>query len=86
MTFYYIQLVNLEGGKHIRIAQVSPGMVETEFAHVAHKDDPARAARSYSSMKCLEAKDIADNIMYILQAPPHVQIHDMLVRPTEQVF
>ncbi|GIY02772.1 hypothetical protein CEXT_477651 [Caerostris extrusa] len=70
---------------HIRIASISPGMVETEFFDHYLKNDPTRKASDiFSSMKALQAKDIADSVLYILSAPPHVEVHDILLRPLDQ--
>ncbi|XP_063613630.1 dehydrogenase/reductase SDR family member 11-like [Penaeus indicus] len=68
---------------HIRVAAVSPGMVETEFAPRMQKSEAAREI--YKTMECLQPEDVASSVVHILSAPPHVQIHDILLRPTEQV-
>jgi len=67
----------------IRVGAISPGFVETEFAEVYH-GDPSKAEETYSRYKVLEAKDIAATCLHVLELPEHVQIHDVLVRPTEQ--
>ncbi len=72
-----------ELGSRIRVSAVSPGFVETEFAEVFW-GDPRRAAETYGAYKVLEAGDVADAIAYILGAPAHVQVHDLLMRPTDQ--
>ncbi|KAK7086550.1 Dehydrogenase/reductase SDR member 11 [Halocaridina rubra] len=69
---------------HIRVSAISPGLVETEFAPRMSSDEAAAKA-VYSSLKCLQADDIASSVVHILGAPPHMEIHDILVRPTEQV-
>ncbi|XP_019641172.1 PREDICTED: dehydrogenase/reductase SDR family member 11-like [Branchiostoma belcheri] len=71
---------------HIRATCISPGLVETEFAIRLHKDDVQKAHAAYASIECLQAKDLADMILYVLGAPPHVEFNDIWVRPTEQVF
>lgn len=70
---------------HIRISCVSPGCVETEFGPRMAKDEEA-GKKIYGQLKCLQADDIAASVIHILAAPPHVQIHDILVRPTEQTL
>ncbi|MEZ4219445.1 MAG: SDR family NAD(P)-dependent oxidoreductase [Polyangiaceae bacterium] len=70
-------------GSKIRVSALSPGFVETEFAAHYHKD-PAAADRTYGRFKVLEAEDVAWLVETILTAPPHVQIHDLLVRPRDQ--
>ncbi|KAF8765105.1 Dehydrogenase/reductase SDR family member 11 like protein [Argiope bruennichi] len=70
---------------HIRIASISPGMVETEFFDHFLKNDPTRKASDiFSSMKALQSSDIADTVVYILGAPPHVEVHDIMLRPFDQ--
>lgn len=74
-----------EARTHIRTTCISPGLVETEFAFRLHSLSPEKAAATYESIKCLEAADIASAVTYVLSAPPHVQIGDVQIRPTEQV-
>ena len=67
----------------IRVTAVSPGYVETEFAE--HYHNSAEAARkTYGRYKVLAAADVANAVTYILSQPDHVQIHDVLLRPTDQ--
>jgi NADP-dependent 3-hydroxy acid dehydrogenase YdfG len=70
-------------GSAIRISSVSPGYVETEFAEKYHQD-AARAAATYSRFPVLTPDDIANAVDYLLSQPPHVQVHDILLRPTQQ--
>ena len=73
----------MEPPNNIRVAQLCPGIVKTEFADVAFGTDH----QVYSSMSNpLLAEDMANSIKFILEAPEHVQIHDILVRPTSQRF
>ncbi|XP_076453150.1 dehydrogenase/reductase SDR family member 11-like isoform X2 [Babylonia areolata] len=67
----------------IRVSQVCPGLVETEFHSRRGGDEYANSL--YSSLKCLQPEDIRDSIMYILDAPPHVEVNDVYVRSVEQV-
>ncbi len=71
-------------GTSIRVSAINPGLVETEFSMVRFKGDEERASKVYTGMKALQAEDIADNILYIITRPPHVNIADMLVLPTAQ--
>ena len=73
------------GNNNIRVSQLSPGVVETEFAEkmIGNKD---YAEKLYKSMDCLTAGDMADCLKFILSAHPRMQIHDILVRPTTQKF
>ncbi|MEM7135336.1 MAG: SDR family NAD(P)-dependent oxidoreductase [Myxococcota bacterium] len=72
-----------ETGSAIRVTSVSPGFVETEFAGVYH-GDPSASDRTYGRFKVLEAHDVAATVMHVIEAPPHVAIHDVLMRPTDQ--
>ena len=60
-----------------------PGFVETEFLeqYTGSKD---LAQQAYSRYKVLEAADISRQVLFVLEQPPHVQIHDILMRPTDQ--
>lgn len=70
-------------GSHIRITAVSPGIVETEFAQNYHQSD-AKAQDTYSQFPVLQAVDIADAVAYALSSPAHVEVNDILIRPTQQ--
>lgn len=67
----------------IRVTAISPGFVETEFAEHYHGSREA-AEQTYSRYKVLEPGDVAEAVAYILAQPAHVQVHDLLMRPTEQ--
>ncbi len=67
----------------IRVSAVSPGFVETEFAAQYHKSEQA-ARKAYSRYKVLESADVADAVCWLLATPPHVQVHDVLLRPRDQ--
>jgi NADP-dependent 3-hydroxy acid dehydrogenase YdfG len=72
-----------QAGLNIRVSSVSPGFVETEFAaHYHQSQDKAEAL--YSQFPVLQPEDIANAVAYILAQPDHVQIHDVLLRPTQQ--
>lgn len=70
-------------GSGIRVTSISPGFVETEFAERYHASAEI-AQQTYSRYKVLEDVDVADAIVFALGAPPHVQVHDVLLRPTAQ--
>lgn len=71
-------------GTSIRVSAINPGLVETEFSMVRFKGDKERSRKVYAGMKALQAEDIADNVLYIITRPPHVNVADMLVLPTAQ--
>uniref|UniRef100_A0A673L4G2 Dehydrogenase/reductase (SDR family) member 11b n=1 Tax=Sinocyclocheilus rhinocerous TaxID=307959 RepID=A0A673L4G2_9TELE len=74
-----------EAKTHIRATCISPGLVETEFAYRLFSENPEKAAATYKSIKCLQAADIANAVVYVLSAPDHVQIGDIQMRPVEQL-
>ena len=68
----------------LRVSQISPGMVETEFAAVMTYGDAAHAQETYGKFKCLQAADVAQAVLWTISAPDHVDVHDVLMRPVEQ--
>lgn len=69
---------------NIKVTQVCPGAVETEFSIVRFHGDKERADKVYEGFDNLVAKDIADCIWFVVSRPPHVNINDMVVMPTAQ--
>ncbi len=71
--------------KHgIKVTNVAPGAVETEFSMVRFKGDGERAGSVYSGYKPLTADDIAESIYFALMQPDHVQIADITITPKAQ--
>lgn len=68
----------------IRVSQIAPGAVETEFSLVRFKGDADKAGKVYEGYEPLRAEDIAEAAWYITQQPPHVNINDILIMPTAQ--
>ncbi|MCL2414884.1 MAG: SDR family oxidoreductase [Bacteroidales bacterium] len=68
----------------IRVTQVCPGAVETEFSVVRFKGDQNRADNVYKGFEPLKADDVADAVFYCVNLPKHVCINDMLIMPTAQ--
>ncbi len=72
-----------EAKSRIRITAVSPGFVETEF-HGVYLGDEEAGKETYTHFKVLEADDVAAGVQYALEQPAHAQVHDILMRPTDQ--
>ena len=68
----------------IRVSNIAPGAVETEFSMVRFKGDENKAKSVYSNFDPLVAQDIADSILYCVNVPSHVQIADMTIFPAAQ--
>ncbi|GAB3254021.1 SDR family NAD(P)-dependent oxidoreductase [Larkinella harenae] len=68
----------------IRVTNVAPGAVETEFSLVRFKGDEARATKVYEGFTPLTASDIADAVVYAVTAPPHVTIADLTILASAQ--
>lgn len=71
-------------GEPIRITEIAPGLVETEFSLVRFHGDRKRAKSVYEGMKPLTAEDVADCIVFAVTRPPHVDIDEMVIRPVAQ--
>jgi NADP-dependent 3-hydroxy acid dehydrogenase YdfG len=69
---------------NIKVSNVCPGAVETEFSLVRFKNDAKRAKQVYTGMTPLTAEDIAGVIRFIVTLPPHVCINDIVIAPTAQ--
>ncbi|RNC65493.1 SDR family oxidoreductase [Proteiniphilum sp. X52] len=69
---------------NIKVTQICPGAVETEFSLVRFHGDKHRADKVYEGYECLVAHDIAECIWFAVSRPPHVNINDMVVMPTAQ--
>lgn len=68
----------------IKVTQIAPGAVETEFSIVRFGGDTEAAKNVYNGYKPLTAKDIANVTYYTTTLPEHVNINDLLVTPTAQ--
>jgi 3-hydroxy acid dehydrogenase/malonic semialdehyde reductase len=71
-------------GSPIRVTTISPGLVETEFAQVRFRGDRERAAQTYRGLTPLAPDDVADAVFYSLTRPPHVNVNEIVLLPTDQ--
>jgi serine 3-dehydrogenase len=71
-------------GTPVRVSEVAPGMVETEFSEVRFHGDKERAAKVYQGLEPLSGADIADAVVWCATRPAHVNVSEMIVMPTAQ--
>jgi len=71
-------------GSGVRVTNIKPGLVETNFSNTRFHGDTERAENVYKGIKPLTGDDIADVALYAAQAPEHVQIAEVLVLATHQ--
>jgi 3-hydroxy acid dehydrogenase/malonic semialdehyde reductase len=71
-------------GKNLRVMQVSPGMVESEFSLVRFGGDEKTAQAVYQGMTPLTPEDIARQVVFMLEQPRHVCIDEIISMPTDQ--
>jgi NADP-dependent 3-hydroxy acid dehydrogenase YdfG len=71
-------------GKPVRLTEIAPGAVETDFSLVRFNGDQQRADAVYAGMTPLVAADIAEVIAFVASRPPHVNIDQIVLRPRDQ--
>ena len=71
-------------GRPIRVTEVNPGLVQTEFSLVRFEGDAERAKKPYEGMTPLTSEDVADCIAWAVTRPPHVNVDEIVVRPRDQ--
>lgn len=77
--------MRIDAVKHgIRVSQVAPGAVETEFSVVRFHGDKEKADAVYKGFKPLSPNDVADAVFYVANTPEHVNINDLVIMPTAQ--
>lgn len=72
-------------GTGIRVGSIDPGLAETEFSLVRFKGDRNKADDVYAGMNPLTAEDVAEIMVWVASRPPHVNIDEILVKPTDHV-
>jgi len=68
----------------IKVSEIRPGMVETDFSLVRFKGDAERAASVYKGLKPLSGRDVAEAILWMAQAPAHVNLSEVVIVPLAQ--
>lgn len=68
----------------IKVSQIAPGMVETEFSLVRFKGDVKKADQVYQGFQPLRSEDVAEVIHYMATLPPHVCMNDVVLTATAQ--
>lgn len=77
--------IRLDLFKHgIKVSQIAPGAVETEFSEVRFHGDKEIANNVYNGYEPLTAKDVAESIYFVASQPAHVNINDLLIMPMAQ--
>jgi NADP-dependent 3-hydroxy acid dehydrogenase YdfG len=71
-------------GKPVRLTEIAPGMVETEFSLVRFDGDESRADAVYRGMTPLVAEDVAEVIGFVASRPSHVNLDHVVIRPRDQ--
>jgi serine 3-dehydrogenase len=71
-------------GTGLRVSNVDPGLVETGFSLVRFRGDSERARKVYQGYTPLSPDDIADAVVYCATRPPHVDVSEIVVMPTDQ--
>jgi len=71
-------------GTGVRVSTIDPGMVETEFSAVRFHGDTEKAAAVYRGTRPLTAEDVAEVVVFAATRPPHVDLAEVLLLPTDQ--
>ncbi len=71
-------------GTGVRVTDIAPGAVETEFSDVRFKGDKEKASSVYKGYEPLHPDDIAESILFAVNSPKHMNVEYMLVMPTAQ--
>lgn len=69
---------------HIKVTNIKPGAVDTEFSIVRFKGDEDKASKTYNGFRPLTGQDVAETILYCASLPDHICINDLTITPTSQ--
>lgn len=88
-TKYFVRALNRGlrldlNGTGLRVTSVDPGMVETEFSLVRFHGDAEKAGTVYEGLTPLTGEDVADAVVWAVTRPPHVDVEEILLMPTDQ--
>ena len=73
-------------GKNVRVTNIEPGLVETEFSLVRFGGDQARYDATYAGAEPIQPQDIADTIFWVMNTPAHVNINRLELMPVSQTW
>lgn len=68
----------------IKVTNIQPGIVETDFSQVRFHGDKDKAAKVYQGLEALQAQDIAEAVLYVTKQPRRVQVSDMTIMANQQ--
>jgi NADP-dependent 3-hydroxy acid dehydrogenase YdfG len=71
-------------GTGVRVTEISPGMVETDFSRVRFRGDETRARTVYQGMTPLRPQDVAEAVVWAVERPAHVNVQELFLYPTDQ--
>jgi len=71
-------------GQPVRVTEIAPGMVKTDFSEVRFRGDRSRADAVYAGVEALTAEDIADCVAWVCSRPSHVNIDQLVIQPRDQ--
>ncbi len=71
-------------GSGVRVTNIEPGLVETEFSIVRYKGDEGRAAKVYADTRPLRPEDVAEAVLWCCSRPAHVNVQELVLYPTDQ--
>ena len=81
-----MKLHETPGGNHIRVCAVSPALVRSRFSATMLGSEREDLLREVSDKPQLESEDVAATIRFILAAPKHVQVHDIVLRHKDAIY